>query len=261
MTFRGSAPPPRHRASRPPQSSKGKGSAGITSCAARIVTTAPIGSTTPESTPPAKALPLLSPSARRGIEMMAPSGKFWMAMPRDRGPALAAVICALPAKAGIHHTDCHALRDIVQGHRQYHHRSAAQSAFGPSASSLPTCGWGYQMIQCKQNSTPNQNPANAGEKAKPPQPLRLFDGRDQQTPDRCRHHHTGGKARKRALHQITQCALHENTRCAQRCTQKGNQNPQKFLSMKSPPFMVYTQKQRYFYTPCSVMLLTSCAHL
>ena len=30
--------------------------------------------------------------------MMAPSGKFWMAMPRDRASALAAVICALPAR-------------------------------------------------------------------------------------------------------------------------------------------------------------------
>ena len=52
------------------------GSAGITSCAARSVSTAPIGSTTPESTPPRNALPLLSPSARSGIEMIAPSGKF-----------------------------------------------------------------------------------------------------------------------------------------------------------------------------------------
>ena len=34
--------------------------------AARIVSTAPMGSTTPESTPPKNALPLLSPSARSG---------------------------------------------------------------------------------------------------------------------------------------------------------------------------------------------------
>ena len=52
------------------------GSAGITSCAARSVSTAPIGSTTPESTPPRNALLLLSPSARSGMEMIAPSGKF-----------------------------------------------------------------------------------------------------------------------------------------------------------------------------------------
>lgn len=52
------------------------GYAGITSCAARIVSTAPTGSTTPESTPPKNALPSLSPSARSGMEMIAPSGKF-----------------------------------------------------------------------------------------------------------------------------------------------------------------------------------------
>ena len=52
------------------------GSAGITNCAVRIVSTAPMGSTTPESMPPRNALPLLSLSARSGMEMIAPSGKF-----------------------------------------------------------------------------------------------------------------------------------------------------------------------------------------
>ena len=52
------------------------GNAGITSCAARIVSTAPIGSTTPESTPPRNAFPLLSPSALSGMDIIAPSGKF-----------------------------------------------------------------------------------------------------------------------------------------------------------------------------------------
>ena len=42
------------------------GSAGITSCAARSVSTAPTGSTTPESTPPRNALPLLSPLRAEG---------------------------------------------------------------------------------------------------------------------------------------------------------------------------------------------------
>ena len=43
---------------------------------APIVSTAPTGSTTPESTPPKNALRLLSPSARSGMEIIAPSGKF-----------------------------------------------------------------------------------------------------------------------------------------------------------------------------------------
>ena len=63
-----------------------------------MVSTAPMGSTTPERTPSRKARPLGIPSARRGREMMAPSGKFWMAMPRDSARAPAAVIWALPER-------------------------------------------------------------------------------------------------------------------------------------------------------------------
>ena len=46
----------------------------------------------PDSTPPQNARPFFIPSARSGIEMMAPSGKFWMAMPRESASAPAAVI-------------------------------------------------------------------------------------------------------------------------------------------------------------------------
>ena len=55
-----------------------------------------MGSTIPERVPQRKAFDLLMPSARRGMEIMAPSGKFWMAMPRERASAPAAVICAFP---------------------------------------------------------------------------------------------------------------------------------------------------------------------
>ena len=50
--------------------------AGTMRSAARMVSSAPTGSTAPDSTPPAKARDFFSPSARRGMEMMAPSGKF-----------------------------------------------------------------------------------------------------------------------------------------------------------------------------------------
>lgn len=66
--------------------------------AASIVSTAPMGSTMPESTPPQKALALPMPSARSGSEMIAPSGKFWIAMPSESASAPAAVICALPER-------------------------------------------------------------------------------------------------------------------------------------------------------------------
>ena len=50
------------------------------SAAASTVTPAARGSTTPESTPPKKALPFPAPAVRRGRATMAPSGTFWMAM-------------------------------------------------------------------------------------------------------------------------------------------------------------------------------------
>ena len=62
----------------------------------RRVTAAASGSTTPEATPPAKARGRDPPSARRGRETMAPSGKFWMAMPSERASAPAAEISAPP---------------------------------------------------------------------------------------------------------------------------------------------------------------------
>ena len=52
------------------------GSARVTYRAAASVSSAPTGSTTPEKTPPAKARPRPIPSAFKGNEIMAPSGKF-----------------------------------------------------------------------------------------------------------------------------------------------------------------------------------------
>ena len=49
---------------------------GTTTFAARTVIIAPIGSTTPESTPPTNAFDFFIPSALSGIEITAPSGKF-----------------------------------------------------------------------------------------------------------------------------------------------------------------------------------------
>ena len=70
--------------------------AGTSAPAARMVSSAPSGSTAPESVPYQKALALPAPSARRGMEMIAPSGKFWMAMPSARANAPPAVISAEP---------------------------------------------------------------------------------------------------------------------------------------------------------------------
>ena len=74
-----------------------QGRAGTTRLAARMVNRAAMGSTAPDSTPSRKARPLPAPSARRGMDTMAPSGKFWMAMPRDRARAPARVTSPSPA--------------------------------------------------------------------------------------------------------------------------------------------------------------------
>ena len=74
------------------------GRAGTTSPAAQMVNSAPTGSTAPDSVPAQKARSRLMPSAFSGIEIMAPSGKFWMAMPRDSASAPIAVMDALPVK-------------------------------------------------------------------------------------------------------------------------------------------------------------------
>ncbi len=61
-----------------------------------MVSMAANGSTTPERTPYRKARPFPVPSARSGMEMMAPSGKFCRAMPRDRASVPAAVMPLFP---------------------------------------------------------------------------------------------------------------------------------------------------------------------
>lgn len=57
------------------------------------------GSTTPDKAPYKNDFPLLFPSLLSGIEMMAPSGKFWIAIPRDRAKAPATESVVLPAAA------------------------------------------------------------------------------------------------------------------------------------------------------------------
>ena len=78
------------------------GRTGSIKDAKRIVNTAAIGSTTPDAIPFKNAFGRLIPSLLKGREIMAPSGKFWMAMPMDRLIAPIKVIISLlvsiPAK-------------------------------------------------------------------------------------------------------------------------------------------------------------------
>ena len=52
----------------------------------------------PESTPPAKDRQRPIPAEWSGMEMIAPSGKFWIAIPSESAMADAAVMLSCPDK-------------------------------------------------------------------------------------------------------------------------------------------------------------------
>ena len=68
------------------------GRTGARTLYSSTVKSAATGSTTPESVPYRNARLLLIPSPLSGREMIAPSGKFWIAIPTDRANAPAKVI-------------------------------------------------------------------------------------------------------------------------------------------------------------------------
>ena len=72
------------------------GMAGRITLTASTVNNPAAGSTTPDRNPSTNARPLLLPAAYSGMEMMAPSGKFWIAIPAARASAPPAVIIPEP---------------------------------------------------------------------------------------------------------------------------------------------------------------------
>ena len=61
-----------------------------------MTSTAPTGSTTPDRTPYTKALAFDMPRARSGMEIIAPSGKFWIAIPMDSARAPLSATASFP---------------------------------------------------------------------------------------------------------------------------------------------------------------------
>ena len=72
------------------------GRTGIISVERRIVRSPASGSTMPERTPYQHAFPLGRPFERSGMEIIAPSGKFWIAIPSASASAPASVMSAEP---------------------------------------------------------------------------------------------------------------------------------------------------------------------
>ena len=84
---------------------------------------------TGEDVPPRKARRLCScPRPAEAWDRMAPSGKFWMAMPRESASAPAAVVWAGAGQvAGVDDADGHAFRDVVECDGQEQHGGALQA--------------------------------------------------------------------------------------------------------------------------------------
>ena len=95
------------------------------------------------------------------------------------------------------------------------------------------------VIQREQKQDAEPEAQKGGEERELPHTCRLLDRRDQQAPDRSRHHHTGGETGQRALHGVTERFLHkEHARRAQRGAEKRDQDPPKCLH-KTASFLLW----------------------
>ena len=146
---------------------------------------------------------------------------------------------AAGAVPGVYHADGHALRDVVQRHGQHHHRRALQAALRPFGLGAVRVQVRDDVIQCEQKQDAEPEAQKGGEERELPHTCRLLDRRDQQAPDRSRHHHTGGETGQRALHGVTERFLHKEHACrAQRGAEKRDQDPPKCLH-KTASFLLW----------------------
>ena len=110
-----------------------------------------------------KAFAFPAPSARSGSEMIAPSGKFWMAMPRAKAIAPASVMFDAPLIQPAKTTPtampsgklCSVTASTISVVR-------ASWVEGPSGASSPRCRCGIAWSSAKRKSMPNQKPIAAG---------------------------------------------------------------------------------------------------
>ena len=124
---------------------------------------APMGSTAPLNEPIRNDRHLLLPAARIGIEMMAPSGTFWMAIPNDTATALASEILVVPLSAPANTTPT----AIPSGRLWMVTAKASMAVFDrweriPSGLSVPMCKCGVSSSISSRNPIPNRNPTAAG---------------------------------------------------------------------------------------------------
>ena len=139
------------------------GRIGITAWVNAIAITADIGSTIPERVPYKKALPLEIPSAFKGIDIIAPSGKFCMAIPTASTIAPAIVILAFPIKAPANTTPVaipSGILWIVTANTNFVVFLKFDS--NPSAFSVSKCWCGTSVSKINKNTIPDIKPTATG---------------------------------------------------------------------------------------------------
>ena len=124
---------------------------------------APIGSTTPLSEPNTNDFHLLLPAARIGIEIMAPSGMFCMAMPNDMEMAAAKEMYEAPFSAPANTTPT----AIPSGRLWMVTARASIAVFErcdlmPSGFSVPIWRCGVSSSISSRKPMPNRKPMAAG---------------------------------------------------------------------------------------------------
>ena len=84
---------------------------------------------------------------------------------------------------------------------------------------------GDQLIQQQQEQETGPYTHKGGDKSQLAHVSRLVHGRDDQTPDRSRHHDTGGKAGEGALEPLPHLAFEKKYKCrTDGRAEEGNQN-------------------------------------
>ena len=119
--------------------------------AARIVSTAPMGSTMPDSTPSQNARRFGIPFCPQGH---GDDGPLWEVLdgdPKGKCQRSGCSDLSSPGKiASIDHPHRHALRDVVQRHCQNHHSGALELAFWPFGLQTILVQMRNKMIQQQQ---------------------------------------------------------------------------------------------------------------
>ena len=156
---------------------------------------------------------------------MAPSRKFWMAMPMGEGPG-EGDLAVSGEHAGEHHAHCHPLGDVVEGDRQHQHGQPLEAAVGALRLLAAQVQVGDQLVHQQQKGHAQQKAHRRRQEGQPPQMGGLVHGGDEQGPHRGGHHHPGGKAQKGLLHQGMDLVFQEkDAPRAQRGAKQGEEQP------------------------------------